>query len=148
MVNSVNVRSISRRTTHPTRVLCVDDSADMTSMMRMLIDAEPMMQCVGCLASADHLIQKVRDLKLLPDVVLLDATMPGKSPLDEMKRLATEFPAIRTIVFSGHDDAAFVAGVRDKGAWGCVSKRDEPDAILLAVREVAAGNTWFPSSGR
>ena len=37
----------------------------------------------------------------------LDATMPGRSPLAVMSEMAAEFPAIRTIIYTGHDDAAF-----------------------------------------
>ncbi len=112
--------------------------------MRMILDTDPTMQCVGCLGSADRLIQTVRDLDPPPQIILLDATMPGKDPLTVMKKMAEDCPSIRTIVFSGHDDSAFLDRVRSDGAWGFVSKRDEPDAILLAVREVAAGNASWP----
>src|SRR3954462_12159944 len=84
----------------PTRVLCVDDNHDVTEVMRMVIDTEPRIECVGCLGSADRLIEKVPSLSPPPDVVLLDATMPGRSPLTVMSELAAEFPVIRTIVYS------------------------------------------------
>lgn len=134
----------------PTRVLCVDDSRDMTEVMRMVIDADPMMECVGCLGAADDLVSEVRRLSLSralpPLVVLLDATMPGKSPLKAMSEIAAELPEVRTIIYSGHDDPVFIDGAKDAGAWGCISKRDDPDTILRAVREVAAGNVWWPRS--
>jgi DNA-binding NarL/FixJ family response regulator len=133
---------MTSRQTPPTRVLCVDDNSDMADMMRMMIDAEPMMQCVGCLSSADRLIETVRNLKPQPDVVLLDATMPGKDALEELRKMAVELPAVRTIVYSGHDDPEIVGRAYRAGAWACVSKRDEPDTVLRAVREVAAGRTW------
>lgn len=132
----------------PTRVLCVDDSSDVTAVMQMVIESEPTMECVGCLASADHLIDRVRRMSPPPDVVLLDATMPGKNPLAAMSELAVEFPGIRTIVYSGYDDPGFVERARDSGAWGCVSKNDEPDAILHAVRQVTAGSTCWPRTSK
>ena len=132
----------------PTRVLCVDDNSEMTLVLQMMIDAEPMMRCVGCLGSADRLLRRVRGLGPPPDVVVLDAMMPGKDALEAMREMAAEFPAIRTIVYSGHDDPAFVERTRSAGAWGCVSKREEPDTILRAVREVAAGRAWWPKSAR
>ena len=148
MPEPMETASVSPRPALPTRVLCVDDSPDITTMMRMVIDGEPTMQCVGCLASADHLIEKVRRLSPPPDtlplVVLLDATMPGKSPMAAMSALAAEFPAIRTIIYSGHHDPGFIDRAKAAGAWGCVSKGDEPDVILRAVREVAGGNAWWP----
>lgn len=142
---------ITPRTALPTRVLCVDDSPDITAVMRMVIETEPTMQCVGCLASADHLIEKVRALSPPPNVVLLDATMPGKSPLAVMSEMAAEFPEIKTIIYSGHHDQAFIDRAKDAGAWGFLSKSDEPETILRAVREVAAGNVWWaapPKGGR
>ncbi len=134
----------NRNSKTPTRVLCVDDSTDMTLMMQMLIDAESTMKCAGCLDSADTLIKTVGAMKPTVDVVVLDATMPGEDPLVEMNKLCTRFPEVKTIVFSGHDDDEFVARVKALGGWGCVSKRDEPEVIVRAIREVAAGNQWFP----
>jgi DNA-binding NarL/FixJ family response regulator len=115
----------------------------MTAVMRMVIDAEPGMQCVGCLASADKLHDEVRRLSVPPQghaplVILLDATMPGKSPFAAMTEVAAEFPDVRTIIYSGYDDPAFIERALEAGAWDCISKRDDPDAIVKAVKEVVA----------
>ena len=125
-------------------MFCVDDNADMLEMMRMIIDTEPTMECVGCLNSADRLIRSVCDLNPLPQIILLDATMPGKDPLTVMRKMAEECPSIRTIVYSGHDDGVIVDRAQSAGAWGFVSKREEPDAIVLAIRAVAAGKASWP----
>lgn len=131
----------------PTQVLCVDDNSEMTLVLRLMINAEPMMRCVGCLGSADHLLRRVRGLDPPPDVVVLDADdARERRGLEAMGEMTAEFPAIRTIVYSGHDDPGFLERMRGAGAWGCVSKREEPDTILRAVREVAAGRTWWPKS--
>jgi len=148
MLDPMKAHVITRPAALPTRVLCVDDNSEMTLVLRLMIDAEPMMRCVGCLGSADHLLRRVRGLEPPPDVMVLDATMPGRDPLEAMRQVAAEFPAIRAIVYSGHDDPGFVERARDAGAWGCVSKREEPDTILRAVREVAAGRAWWPKSAR
>ncbi len=128
------------------RVLCVDDSRDMTAVLKMMIDAEPDMQCVGCLASADNLIAEARRVSTTPSspsptplVVILDATMPGKDPLEAMSEMAVALPWVRTIIYSGYDDPGFIRRAIDAGACGCVSKREEPAAITRAVRELWAG---------
>jgi DNA-binding NarL/FixJ family response regulator len=117
----------------------------MTAVMQMVIDAEPGMQCVGCLGAADHLLDEVRRWSMPPQghaplVILLDATMPGKSPFAAMIEVAAEFPAVRTIIYSGYDDPAFIERALEAGAWDCISKRDDPEAIVRAVREVVARN--------
>src|SRR5688572_9165 len=127
------------------RVLCVDDMANVTAVMQLILEAqvEVKMECVGCLASANDLVDEVRRIQPHPDVILLDATMPGKSPFEAMRQLRHEFPKTRTIVFSGHDDQEIIDRSADAGAWGCVSKHDPAQTIMQAVREVASGRTFF-----
>jgi DNA-binding NarL/FixJ family response regulator len=134
--------------TLPTRVLCVDDNPDITAVMKLVIQTDEALECVGCLGSADQLMEKVRNMDPPPHVVLLDATMPGKSPLVVMKEMSAGSPDVKTIIYSGHEDEAFLDRIRDAGAWGFVSKNDEADAILKAVHEVAAGNVWWPPTKR
>lgn len=131
------------------RVLFVDDNRDLLTVLRMVINAETDMRCVGGLASADHLVAEVRRLcthppRPTPDaaaqlVVILDATMPGKDPLEAMSELAAAFPQVRTIIYSGHAGPVFIDRAINAGAWGYVSKRHEPAVIIRAVREVSAG---------
>lgn len=135
----MTVESKTGTSTAITRVLCVDDNSDMTEVMRLVVDSEPQMACVGCLASADNLVKTIRSLTPQPNIVLLDASMPGKDPLAVMKQMVTLFPNVRTIIYSGHEGQAFVDRVKAAGAWGCISKRDEPEVIVTAIRAVAAG---------
>ncbi len=136
--------TITSRPPRPIQVFCVDDNTDMLDMMKMMIDAAPMMECVGCLDCADELMQTVLGLERPPEIILLDATMPGKDPLAVLKTMSAKCRSIKTIVLSGYDDAAFVDRVKGAGAWGFLSKREEPETILLAVREAAEGKVMWP----
>lgn len=119
------------------RVLCVDDLPDMTAALRLIIGTDPSMVCIGCLSSANELVRKVQQGNLRPDVLILDATMPGRDPFTAMRELADRCPGTRTIIYSGYDDADFIDRAIEAGAWRCISKHDEPLAILRAIREVA-----------
>ncbi len=121
----------------PIRVLCVDDMPDVTACLQMLIASDPSMACVGCLASALDLPRQILACEPAPDVLILDATMPGTDTLETLRALAAECPNLRTIIFSGHDDPAFIDRVIDAGAWTCVSKSAPSTALLDAVRYVA-----------
>ncbi len=132
----------------PTRVLCVDDRPDVAAAMRLIIQSDLSMTCVGCLSSADNLLTEVRGRDPRPDVVVLDATMPGRDPMDAMRELAAECPSTRTIIYSGHGDQEFIDRAMEAGAWGCVSKDAEPSALLQAVRDVAEGRGVWPGRAR
>lgn len=135
-------RSTDRVT--PIRVLVIDDSPDITEMLSYLIGVEPDLECVGCLHSANDLLENVQSLR--PDVLILDASMPGKAPLTALEECATAFPSLLAIVYSGYDDPSLVERVIDAGAWGFVSKREDPDSVVRAIRTVAAGKVAFPDS--
>jgi DNA-binding NarL/FixJ family response regulator len=119
------------------RVMVVDDLAQIREVIRVLVDLEPDLECVGCSETADNLVNEARNLNA--DIVLLDASMPGCDPLGAMSELSRALPHVRTIVVSGRDDGAFIDQAMECGAWGCVSKYDPPTAIVRAVRQVAAG---------
>src|SRR5690349_21735745 len=116
-----------------TRVLCVDDDRGVRWILRMVIDGEKDLTCVGCIDSADRLVDEAR--AAAPDVVLLDANMPGKSALDAIGELHAAMPRVRTILYTGRDDDDFLLRARRAGAWGFVSKSDSPESLLSAVRK-------------
>lgn len=129
----------------PTRVLVVDDNPDISEVLCYVIGVEPGMECVGRLLSADRLAEEIRSRR--PSVVVLDARMPGKDPIAAMQDVAVEFPDVKSIIYSGFDEPDFIEQVIDAGAWGFVSKDQDPDEIVRAIRTVAAGSVAFPRRG-
>ena len=81
----------------------------------------------------------------LSGIVVLDLTMPGRTPLEALGELSRTNPGVRTIVFTGHDDPSTITAAADAGAWGLVSKMGEPGDLIKAVRRVAAGEACFPA---
>ncbi|MDP1661150.1 MAG: response regulator [Phycisphaerales bacterium] len=136
------------------RVLCVDDSRDITEQLGQCIAMQPDMESVGSLSSANNLRAELE--KLRPDVVLLDIAMPGVDPLEAVRELTDAARAVpgaspggsgcgaaRVIVFSGSGDKKAVVSAADAGAWGFVCKDAEIPVILGAIREVACGKVAF-----
>jgi len=72
-------------TARPVRVLVVDDSALVRSLLKQIIDRQPDLQCVG--AAGDPLIAREMIRKLDPDVLTLDVEMPRMDGLDFLGRL-------------------------------------------------------------
>lgn len=126
----------------PLRVMVADDNSDLAEMLAYVIGVEPAMECVRCVQSADHLAEEIRAHR--PDVLVLDAKMPGRDPLAAVAELGPEFPGVRTVFYSGYDDADFIERTIDAGAWGFVSKRQQAAAVIEAIRSVAAGRVVFP----
>jgi len=83
-------------------------------------------------------------LKRTPvDIVLLDLEMPVLDGTAAMQRIAEEFPAVKVIVLSSHDEDASIKRLMDLGAHGYMLKTAEPDEIDLAIRAVAESGFYL-----
>lgn len=123
--------------TDPIRVLCVDDEPLLIMAMQQVIDLETDMRCVGGLRNADALLDEVA--KLHPDVVLLDLTMPGRSPLDALAEVSEAFPDVATLICSGHHDTESMDRAAAAGASGYVAKNGNVEQVLTSIRQAAQG---------
>ncbi len=120
------------------RVLCVDDSQDIATVLQMVVEAETGMCSVGLLNRADGLVDEA--VRSSPDIVLLDLKMPGRNPLEALRDLSVRCPAVRVIVFSAFDDARAVEEATAAGAWGYLRKGCALPDIVQAIRSVAGGD--------
>lgn len=125
------------------KVFWTDDSADILTLFATVVRKSKDLELVGALSSADELVAEC--LRLNPDVVVLDLTMPGRAPLEVAKELAEKAPDIRVLLFSGYDDPQTVQEARDSGAWGLVSKHGDTSAILTAIRRAANNEMTWPN---
>jgi DNA-binding NarL/FixJ family response regulator len=125
--------------TVPIRLLVVDDSRDLLDVLRLTVRREPDIEVVGALESADRVLEVLGECGA--DVVLIDLTMPGKPPLEAVREVGERFPAVRTVVYSGYDDAETVRQAAEAGARGFASKHHDLQTVLDIVRRVAGGET-------
>ena len=128
-------------------VMLVDDHAVVRAGYRRLIELEPGLAVVAEAADADQALALLARLQPLPGVVVVDLSMPGRSGLDLLRRIALRWPAVHTLVFSMHDGPALVAQALEAGAAGFVAKSSPPEWLVEALRRVAAGERPVLSPG-
>lgn len=119
------------------RVLCVDDHAFLVDGLRTRFEADPGIQFVGRLASADDLVREVARLR--PDIVLLDIEMPGRDPFEAADDIHRQYPATRVVFLSAHVRDHYVGAAFKAGAFGYFSKADEPGALLEGILRADRG---------
>jgi DNA-binding NarL/FixJ family response regulator len=82
-------------------------------------------------------------VRLRPDVVLCDVMLHGRAGgFDLLDALASRS---RFVMYSAYDFPAHHARAMSAGAAGYVSKTADPETLLRAIRQVAAGGRWFPA---
>jgi DNA-binding NarL/FixJ family response regulator len=124
-----------------TRVLLVDDHAVVRAGYRLLLQHEPDVEVCAEAESAESACRQYADLK--PDVVVMDLALPGMGGLEAIKRIRMRDPAARILVFSMHEEPMFVERALAAGASGYVAKSSAPQALVAAVRQVAAGGRYL-----
>lgn len=80
--------------------------------------------------------------QLLPDVAVLDVTMPGLNGIEAARSICRDAPSVRVLALSMHSESRFVTEMFKAGANGYVLKMCEFEELAEAVRTVAAGGSY------
>jgi len=126
------------------RILLADDHKIVREGLRLLINRQPDMQVVGEAADGLEVLPLARDLK--PDVVIMDLSMPKLNGLQATERIKTEYPAIKVVVLTAHEDEGYLRQLCKVGAAGYVLKRSAGDELVKAIGVVAKGGVYFEAA--
>ena len=120
-----------------TRIVLADDHKIVRDGLKRILAATADLEVVAEAADGDALLQLVR--KEDYDVAVVDMSMPGLSGIALIKRLKDEKPKLRILVLSMHGETQYAARVLKAGASGYLNKDSAADALVGALRKIAAG---------
>ena len=127
--------------TRPISVMLVDDHAVVRAGYRLLLS-----QCEGirvvCEAERG---EEACQLYVLhrPEVVVMDLSLPGIGGLAAVRRLIGRDAGARILMFSIHDEPAYVVRALEAGAKGYITKSCAPEILVEAVERVARGDRYL-----
>jgi DNA-binding NarL/FixJ family response regulator len=123
----------------PTRVLLADDHQIVRDGMKVFLEREGF----KVYAEAQNGQEAVSlALKLQPEVVVLDITMPVLNGLDAAREILRQAPTTKAILLSMHDDSKYVLEGLRLGVKGFVTKTHAAEDLLHAIRQVMRGITY------
>lgn len=128
----------------PVRVLIVDDHAVVRIGLRSLLTPSAGFRIVaeaGTAADAVRLTGATR-----PEVVLMDVRLPDSSGIEACRRITTDHPEVRVLMFSCHADEQLIAGAVMAGATGYLLKHADAARLMEAIRDTAVGRSTFDPS--
>jgi DNA-binding NarL/FixJ family response regulator len=131
---------MSRRTS----VVVVDDHPVVRDGLAFLLGEQPDFEVLGEAADAASALALLREA--LPDVLVLDLSLQGRDAIPLIGQLHREFPALRILVLSMHDEELYAERLLGLGAHGYVMKQEEPAEFLRALRRVAAGEVHLSAA--
>ena len=95
-------------------------------------------------AEANNGREALRILSFLPvDVVLMDIDMPVMNGIETLKEIKKQYPAVKVIILSMHNETGMIRSLIDIGANGYMLKSCSQDELVDAIRKVAGGHSYF-----
>ncbi len=123
------------------RILIVDDHAIVRAGIRVLLQLQPEFEVVGEAEDGQEALRQVQ--QLAPDIVLMDIGMPGMDGLAATRAILQNYPQVRIIALTQHENREYVLPTLRAGAKGYVLKRAPDDTLVRAIRTVAAGGSFL-----
>ncbi len=122
------------------KILLVDDHPLMRKGLAMTLESEPDLTVYQQAASAEEALDIVNEE--VPDVAVVDISLPGMSGLELIKHLLALHPDLPILVVSRHDETLYAERVIRAGARGYIMKLEAGDVIVQAVRRVLRGGIY------
>jgi two-component system, NarL family, invasion response regulator UvrY len=122
------------------RILIVDDHAIVRRGLRELLSDEFHGAAFGEASDAQQALEQLRKKEW--DVALLDIALPGKSGLDLLKELKTEWPKLPVLILSANPEDQFAVRALKAGAGGYMTKESAPEELAKALRKIMAGGRY------
>ena len=116
------------------RILIADDSAMVRRGVISLLSSETNWEICGEAADGSEALLKARTL--VPDVILLDVSMPGLNGLEVARRLRKEVPHAKIVVMSQHDPVHLLPGVMAAGGDACLDKSRLATDLVDSIRNL------------
>ena len=122
-------------------VLLIDDHAVARQGYRKVLARDSTLKLWGDGGQAPELKLKLQTP--VPDVIVLDISLPGMSGIDTLRRVTNARPAMaRVLMFSQYQDPLYVARAFDAGAHGYLTKSSSPEMLLTAINALAGGRRF------
>lgn len=116
----------------PIRVLLADDHRILRQGLVSLLAFETDIEVVAEAADGRQAVELA--LRLSPDVVIMDVSMPIMDGVEATRRITSDQPNVRVIGLSLHESADMARAMRDAGAAAYLSKGGPADVLVATIR--------------
>jgi DNA-binding NarL/FixJ family response regulator len=123
------------------RIMLADDHETVREGLKMIVNAQDDMEVVGFAGDGREAVAKAQEL--LPDVLVMDISMPKLNGLKATEKLNAVCPQVKVLTLSRHADDGYIRELLAAGACAYVLKQSAPGELIHAIRAVAAGGKYI-----
>jgi len=121
----------------PYRIVLADEHILFRQGMKRIIDEMPETQVVGEANDGQEAIELVK--KLLPDLAILDISMPKLGGIEACRQIRHLFPNVKILVLTMHKDREYLYHAISAGAQGYLLKEDSDEELFAAIGTIRKG---------
>jgi len=123
------------------KVLLADDHSIVRAGLRRIVEESGDMVVVAEAADGQEAIQQAH--KTMPDVAVIDISMPGMDGLEVLSQLRSYYAKLPILILTMHEEEQYVVRAIGAGAMGYITKRSAPEQLVKAIRKVHAGGRYL-----
>ncbi|HZV71065.1 MAG TPA: response regulator transcription factor [Saprospiraceae bacterium] len=114
-----------------------EDNVRLRQSLELLLSVESGFEVIGSFSNCTDVAKQMEQLS--PELVIMDIDMPGMSGIEGVKRIKTEFPDIKVIMYTVFDDDNRIFDCICNGADGYLLKNTSPLKLIQALIELEEG---------
>jgi len=119
------------------RVLLADDHTIVMQGLRALLDSQEDIEVVGEAEDGRQAFEKTKEL--IPDIVVIDITMPNLNGIEATRQIKKLSPEIKVLVLTVHDNEEYIHQILQAGASGYLLKESAVTDLVSAINAVKKG---------
>lgn len=123
------------------KVLLADDHSIVRDGLRRIVEESGDMVVIAEAADGREAIRQAQ--KTVPDVAVVDISMPGLDGLEVTQQLHAHAPDLPILILTMHEEQQYVIRSIEAGAMGYITKRSAPEQLLKAIRKLHAGGRFL-----
>jgi len=123
------------------KILLADDHSIVRAGLRRIVEESGDMEVIAEAADGREAIQLVH--KKVPDVAVIDISMPGLDGLEVVSQLRTYHPKLPILILTMHEEGQYVVRAIEAGAMGYITKQSAPEQLVKAIRKVHTGGRYL-----
>jgi DNA-binding NarL/FixJ family response regulator len=124
-----------------TKILIVDDHRVVIEGIKSSLQEHPEFEVVGEAVDGLQAVEFVKTLK--PDIVIMDVSMPNLNGIGATREINQFSPESRIVIYTMYSDKELVIDLFKAGISAYVLKDDPLSDLILALRAVKGGGTYF-----
>lgn len=124
------------------RIAVVDDHSIMRAVYRSLIDDCPELLMAWSASNVEEARLHIEKDEI-PDVMIMDVTLPDGLGYDLVKEILHQHPNLPILMVSAHDEKSYVTQAYEAGARGYLVKDSSPAELMDALETVMSGESYF-----